>query len=440
MYASSSGPRSGRSISRLTFVLACLVLVTIPLGVAAARQLSSNGSSPATGHAQVVTQGVATINADRIVWRLVERTARPRWAANPSRRAISFIFASEEPVLLSAVTENGLKDIARLATGEAMMVPGNLRTVRASFTGKSTKYLSLELVPAEDADSVGSGKLLFKSRSFSSPSGERDIDLVRNVLAIGESATVPDSGQNNVVLATEGAIDVLPHNGRATRLEAGESGTFRGDLQIKAVQPTSANAVPVSALTAYMAQVQSARASYVVAVIGAEIPPPITPSPTTTQTPTPEASPSTSSATGPVATATSTLLPGAPTTVPTRLPNVQPPTDTPTQGPIPLTNTPIRVPPTDTPARPTNTPVPPTDTLLPPTDTPVRPTATPTKIPPPRGLDSDGDDLPDIVEVHLGTNRLNPDTDGDGCWDGFEAHHHRYDPLNPNDCSPTDDD
>src|SRR4029453_3861058 len=96
------------------------------------------------------------------------------------------------------------------------------RTVRASFTDQSTKYFALELVPADEVDDVGSGDLLFKSAAFTPPSGKRDVDLLRDVLALGESGTVPDSGQDNVVLATEGAIDVIPRNGRATRLDAGE--------------------------------------------------------------------------------------------------------------------------------------------------------------------------------------------------------------------------
>src|SRR5215216_4390351 len=220
---SSLSLRNKNPLPRWALALLAVLLVGAPLGVNAALQLSPGADSPATGHAQVVTQGIVEIPADQVVWRLVERTARPRWEAIPARKANGFILASEEPVLLSNFDDTGLTDVARLAPGEAMMVTDVNRTVRASFTDRSTKYFALELVPADEADDVGSGDLLFRSSAFTSPSGKRDVDLVRDVLALGESTTIPDSGQQNVVLATEGAIDVIPGNGRATRLEAGAS-------------------------------------------------------------------------------------------------------------------------------------------------------------------------------------------------------------------------
>jgi Bacterial TSP3 repeat len=418
-------PIPGWALSIIAFML-----IVTPLGANAARQLAPSGGSPATGHAQVVTQGIAKINADQVVWRLVERTARPRWLAIPARKTLSFIFASEEPVLLSNVAGEKLNDVARLATGEAMWVPADIRTVRASLTDKSTKYFALELVPAAGADDVGSGKLLFKSGAFNPPSGERDLDLVRNVLAAGESATVPDSGQQNVIFATEGAIDVVPANGRKTRLETGESLTFTGELEIQTAQP-SAGTLPISAMTAYLAQDQPSRAAYVVAVIGEEIPPPTTPTPTPTETPIP------------TATFTSTPLP---TVTPTETATI-PPTET----PIPTdTSTPA---PTDTPV-PTDTPTPPDgdgDGL---SDADERLWGTNPNVP-----DSDGDGLLDGEEVHTyltePTNRdtdgdglmdgeevnkyetdpLNADTDGDKCTDGYEVRN-QYDPINPKDCSP----
>jgi hypothetical protein len=429
MNASSPGKRNLPAIPRWAYTLIAVLLVGIPLGVNAARQLTPTSNSPATGHALVVTQGVAKINADRVVWRLVERTARPRWQATPARRALSFILASEEPVLLSNVTTKGLKDVARLAPGEAIMVTSDARTVRASFSDKSIKYLALELVPAADADDVGSGKLLFESRSFNSPNGERDIDLVRNVLTLGETATVPDTGQSNVVLATEGAIDVVPNNGRATRLETGESGTFRGDLKIKAVKPSGANTGAVSALTTYLAQDQTSRASYVVAVIGPEIPPPTSPTPTTTATATATVATNPNAPGSPIPTALPTLKPGAPTLTPTGFPIFIPPTDTPTPIPGLPTNTPIRPINTPVPPTPTDTPVPPlptpTDTPVPPTEAPtntaVPPSPTPTERRHPDLLDVDGDGLNLLQGIAYKTDTFDPDTDDDRDLDGEEV-------------------
>jgi hypothetical protein len=441
MDGSSPRPRSKSALPRWVLALLAVLLVGAPLGVNAALQLSPGADSPATGHAQVVTQGIVEIPADQVVWRLVERTARPRWEAIPARRANGFIFASEEPVLLSNFDDTGLTDVARLAPGEAVMVTDVTRTVRASFTDQSTRYFALELVPADQADDVGSGDLLFKSSAFTPPSGKRDVDLVRDVLAQGESTTIPDSGQQNVVLATEGAIDVIPGDGRATRLEAGESATIAGEFEVQAVQPGGADVLPVAALTAYLAQDQSSRSSFVVAVIGEEILPPATPTPTPTNTPT--ATPTFTLPLPPTNTPpglpTSTLAPGQPTATST-VPNGNPPTDTP-----------IPPPPTDTP-------------IPPPPDTdgdglndeeevgcksdPNDPDSDDDRLndfqecvtygTDPNDRDTDNDKVGDGEEVNrYGTNPTLFNTDGDQCDDGFEIFDgplDPWDPLDPKDC------
>jgi len=50
--------------------------------------------------------------------------------------------------------------------------------------------------------------------------------------------------------------------------------------------------------------------------------------------------------------------------------------------------------------------------------------------------DMDGDALLDIEEATIGTNALNPDTDGDGFEDGQEVILMGTDPLNPLDPAP----
>ena len=270
------------------FAIALLVLT--PFGVVGARQLAPSGGSPATGSAQVVTQGIAELPDDQVAWRLVERTAPPRGVAKPTKRQLGFILASDEPILLTDTTPDGTEDIARLAPGEAYLVKDGTRQARASFSDRAVKYLALELVSAAEVDDVGSGTLLYKSDPFPAPTGERDIDLVRNVLEVGELASVPDTGESTVILATDGAIDILPDGGPATTLQAGESAQFEaGELQIEAIAPTAsvAKRIPAAALTDQLAQSSTVGAAYVVAVIGEEIPPPPTPTPTSTPTPIP---------------------------------------------------------------------------------------------------------------------------------------------------------
>lgn len=56
--------------------------------------------------------------------------------------------------------------------------------------------------------------------------------------------------------------------------------------------------------------------------------------------------------------------------------------------------------------------------------------ADPVPAPDPMAIDTDGDGLPDLLELQLGTDPLNPDTDGDGVHDGDEVAA-GTDPLNP---------
>jgi hypothetical protein len=276
-------------IRRRWWWLAVTLLMVMPLGVAASRQLTPPGGSPATGSAQVVTQGIARIALERVAWRLVERTALPRPQAKTVRRDLGFVLASDEPILLTNAVPGGTEDVARLAPGEAYLVSSGTRQARASLSDQPATYLALELVPADDVDDIGSGRLLYKSDPFAPPAGERDIDLVRNVLDVGETASVPDTGGSTVILATDGAIDILPDGGRPRTLQAGESAMFEpGAMEIEAVEPSvgGAMAVPAAAMTRRLAQQSAHGAAYVVAVIGEEIPPPPTPTATPTEAPT----------------------------------------------------------------------------------------------------------------------------------------------------------
>src|SRR5215510_2527677 len=51
--------RTSRIHSRRWFVLLLIALLLTPIGAVVAGQLTTNTGSPATGHAQVITQGIA---------------------------------------------------------------------------------------------------------------------------------------------------------------------------------------------------------------------------------------------------------------------------------------------------------------------------------------------------------------------------------------------
>jgi hypothetical protein len=152
-------PKTARSLNRPNRWLMLLIVLMLltPIGLVAARQLTPNTGSPATGHAQVITQGIAKLSGQEVVWRLVERTAETRGKAKFGSRGLGFVLASEEPILLTNATDAGPVEVARVAPGEALLVTLGTRQMRASMSDHAVKYLSLELVPAAEADQIVGG-------------------------------------------------------------------------------------------------------------------------------------------------------------------------------------------------------------------------------------------------------------------------------------------
>jgi len=376
-----TGQRQLRLKERIfRWTVAGLILLGTPAGVYATRQALNDNQSPAEGTAQVVAQGLAKLPSGPLVWRVVERVAKPRGEAEPGTRVNGYVLAQDESILLINVVNGQLVDTARLAPGEAFAVQDGTSQIRASMTDQPVTYLSLELVPEDQAGSAGSGTLLFTTDAFEAPAGMRDIDLVANVLSQGEETQIPYNGGQIAILATEGTIDILPEGGAVSTLQPGQTSVFNGPVTIR-----SSGSASVSGVRAFanLVQSDSGDAVYFAVVIGTEVIPS-----SEFQTPTPTA------------------------------PAMQPPV--PTEIPIVATEEIIDTP-TDIP----------TDV---PTDVPtIEPTVelpTATSIPD-LASDDDGDGLPYRTEAAIGTDPNNPDTDGDGYNDGAEVQA-ETDPLDPN--------
>jgi hypothetical protein len=308
----TKGSRWGNRI----LLVSLLILLLIPAAYGGARSfVRLTDDSPAQGRAQVITQGIATLPLDEYVMRIVERTAPARGDAKVGRRALGFALATDEPILITNVfgpNDDEFVDVARLAPGEAYMTTDSTKQIRASLTGAPATYIGIEFVTPDETENVGTGKLLYRSDVLASPQGQHDLDLVRNVLNQQDIGTVPDTGGQVLVLATDGAIDILPGKSRRIRLAAGEGAIF--DAEDLTIQPSeeSAYGVPVNQLGSLTnrLQVDNAVAGYVVVVIGPEVPrtgetPTETPTADTTgtETATPATSVSeTSSPSGPTAT------------------------------------------------------------------------------------------------------------------------------------------
>lgn len=362
--------------------LVILFMLGAPAGILTAQEFSDRNISPATGTAQVVAQGLTELPDGELVWRLVERTAQPRGVAEPGTRTTSWVFAREESILLTSMDSGEPVDIARLAPGEAFLVQGGTNQIRASEGDAPATYLTFELVPASQASSTGSGRLIWATSAFTAPDGQRDLDLVANRLPTGAQTEIPFLGGQIAIVAVDGVLEVTTADGVITTLSAGEAEVFETGVTI--VSGGNQSGSGVNAFAPHF-QAGSGESIYFAAVIGQEVFPT---SRLDEITPTPEPAPPTASS-----------------IEPTPVVVVEDPTPTPEpDNPRDL----------DTDAD--------QDGL---TLREERRLGTN-----PNLWDTDGDGLSDGHEVMLGTDPLKVDTDGDGYSDYTEVVN-ETDPLDP---------
>lgn len=208
--------------------------------------------SPGSGQARVIAQGVAALPEGDVVWRTVRARAPLPEEATFEERSLGFVLATTGPILVIN-QESG--EQRHLGVGEAALVPEGSRQQRVSLGEQAESYLAIELVAVDAPAPPAPATVLQPGQPFVAPDGLRDLDLVSATLEAGESYTVPDSGAKNVILITEGAMAVTPPGSQPVVLLAGEAASFSGELEVAAA-PDGAGA-----------------ASFVVAMIGPEIPP-----------------------------------------------------------------------------------------------------------------------------------------------------------------------
>src|SRR5215207_3573967 len=237
----------------LLFALVFSVFGGISSG--AARQ-SDSGFSPASGPAQVIAQGVVALPEGDAVWRTVRTRAPLLQDATFEERPLGFVLASSGPLLL---VDQGTGEQIRLGTGEAAIVSAGTVQKRSSLGTQPVSYLSIELVGVDAAPPAPDATVLQPGEPFPAPAGLHDLDLLSASLVAGEAFTIPDSGGTNVVLITDGAGNVGRPGGDATVLLAGEATSFSGELQVSGASDDGGEVQNVS---------------FVVALIGPEVPPP----------------------------------------------------------------------------------------------------------------------------------------------------------------------
>jgi hypothetical protein len=228
--------------------------IIYPLAGSALRADEMDAPSPAQGHAAVIAHGVVRMPPVPVAWRVVRREAPPfpdRIGAGDLR--LGFIVAEETPLLVWAENERW-----RLGAGEAVLIEAGDAPKIASLRRDRAAYVSLELVPAGEADQPVAGALIYTGEEFAVPGGDRDLDLVRDVLAVGETAHLNGGDWPVLVLALSGTLELVAGE-RPVSLAAGMAATATGELRLAG---------------------QSASTTFVAAVIGPEVLPLRTPEPT----------------------------------------------------------------------------------------------------------------------------------------------------------------
>lgn len=200
-----------------------VALVMGPVRVRALLQSAVGGPSPATGHAEVIAQGVAALPAKTVAWRIGERSALPLAQALFEAEPLGFVLAQGDPILVDDAATNAQ---TRLAGGEALFVAGGGGQTRAGVGAQSAKYMAISLVTSENAPNPGN--------VFPAPDGLRDIDLVRDVLAANEKTAIAGTDAPILVLVTAGSIAVATGGagGPTQTVGTGAAAVFKGDLTL----------------------------------------------------------------------------------------------------------------------------------------------------------------------------------------------------------------
>jgi hypothetical protein len=218
--------RRGRRI-RIALVLACALCSLPGLSLVTRALQSGEIFSPASGHAQVIAQGVATM-PDEAAWRVVFHSIDPGGAAELSVGGPGFVLVDTGGVVVEEGEHSTL-----LAPAEASFHASP--TSRLNPIGdRPTGVFTLDLVAPDAVEGSSGGIPVFASDPFQPPAGTRDIDLVRDLLEPGESTTVIGNAVPVLVLVTLGAVGVEATDGSTTSLRVGEVGVFSGDVLLTA--------------------------------------------------------------------------------------------------------------------------------------------------------------------------------------------------------------
>lgn len=182
------------------------------------------GSSPASGNAAVIAQGVVTMPAADLRWNVTARTADV--SQGPIvLDATGFILATRSPIL---VIDESTMSKTRLAAGEAMFVREGQSLAFETF-GAPDQYAFMALQPADAIPAEGTS--IYQSSVFTGDGTERDTDLIRDILAAGEQSLLPVGAVPTLVYVTRGEVTITTPDGDTT-LSVGTASVFPSAITV----------------------------------------------------------------------------------------------------------------------------------------------------------------------------------------------------------------
>lgn len=355
-------------------ILLILILSTASIATVVAQGLGPAGPSPVTGHASVVATGSVDIPEQSARWHITRHTTG-EGGSDFSSPTQGFIVAENTPIL---VVMDGTHS-TRLAGGEAMSIPGG-STFNVTTFGAPDTFIFIQALGESGEQLSGSTDRILTSASFTVEPAQFDASLIRDVLSEGEEGSLPEGTTPTSIYVHVGEIEVESSRG-TTNLFQGDAATFNGDVTITAIADGSV---------------------YYAGFVGAELPVAATPEPATPEP---------------------TEIPATP--VPTEIATEIPATPVPTEEVVEVPATPeapeeevVETPEEE--AREIRTDIPEYLEIV---EDPA------TLNPAAFEVDSDGDFVSDGVEIALGMNQDDPDTDGDGLDDYDEIYVHMTNPL-----------
>ncbi len=217
---------------RVGMTVAALAVGVVPTQFATAFWQVPDEPSPASGTAQVIAQGVVDIQDGDLRWQIAEGTAPPPANATESTSDLGFLIVDSGVLLAEDVAT---REQHRLPPGEAMLTLGGAEQVWAALGSEPAVYRSLALVDADDTPPADEN-LPFASEPFPGPGARHDMDLLRDALGPGATMTIPAGAAPTLILVLEGVAEVASETGDVFSLGEAEAVSLTGPVVVTATE------------------------------------------------------------------------------------------------------------------------------------------------------------------------------------------------------------